>query len=217
MSDNVLKATDIHKTPFSGGTRFSIRLGTGAHHRADLAQLDWSLCRFVEDREGQLHRIIDVPRVPSSVEPPDCRFALTEASPVLAPDSVDAALTGLTSGIEIEGATYRAARRGLTTRWEFSPGLRRLRGRTTLASMTHSVSPALAGYFLRLNADLRFARVGCVDTEIALQVVVPSDDRHWREVAENALGSLFDVLARQAAWWSKPSELLDEFFNFCGR
>jgi hypothetical protein len=178
----------------------------------EVADLDWSLARPALNSWGQLVRVFEMPDWRQG----DAGNLLDQASEAFTRlDSADAApaselLVG--SGIEMDDGAYRSTPAGRAIRWEFSPGLGRLRGQLCAAS-AGSRSSRFAQYLLHLNWDLRFIRVGYAEAGIALQAVLPGHDRRWVELAESALTTLSDVLRPQFSWWHQPRWLVDDLFH----
>jgi hypothetical protein len=206
--------TELEARPFSGGVRFERPLARPL--AADvLTELDWSLSRPAIDPSGRLVELLDAPVTePNFMEPDLCAKKWFEPLPVLAPDATVAGIAELgSSGIELEGATYQPACDGFAPCWQYSPSLGRLRGHVVL---THAAQPRLAAfenYLLQLNSNIRFVRLGCRDDGIALQAVVPNDDRYWLAVVQDALIHVCELLRPQAAWWDQPRALVEDLFH----
>lgn len=208
--------TQLESRPFSGGVRFERPLEQPQAATADvLTQLDWSLSRPAIDSLGRLVEVVDVPVTEFNSMEPDSRAKnWFELLPVLAPDATVAGAAELgDSGIEMEGMTYQQPTvSGLTACWQHSPALGRLRGHVVLTRGTQPRLAAFENYLLQLNSNIRFVRLGCRDEGIALQAVVPSDDRRWLTVARDALLHVCELLRPQAAWWDQPA-LVEDLFH----
>ena len=51
---------------------------------------------------------------------------------------------------------------------------------------------------------------------MAMQVVVPSNDGCWRDVATKALQVVLGILAPQTTWWSRDVRLVAALFDEMG-
>jgi hypothetical protein len=208
----------IREERFSGGIRLLWPVESPRLESDELVRPDWSLARTALDHFGRLVRLIDLPPwlqvdASSAVE-----MALAETPPMVTCDAVAAGESDFEKlGIEVEGGNYRPANRGWATRWEFSPGLSRLRGSVLLAAGCEAGPPAFTEYLLRLNRDLRFARVGYLDRGIALQVVLAAGDRRWLNLAEDALRTIRELLRPQVGWWNQLRELVADLLREAGR
>ena len=206
--------TELEARPFSGGVRFERPLARPL--AADvLMRLDWSLSRPAIDPSGRLVEVIDVPVTePTSMAPALRDKKWFEPLPVLAPDATVAGAAELgSSGIEMEGTTYQPTGSGLAPCWQYSPALGRLRGHVVLTRAAQPPLAAFEQYLLRLNLNIRFVRLGCRNDGIALQAVVPSDDRYWLTGVQDALLHVCDLLRPQAAWWDQPRALVEDLFH----
>jgi hypothetical protein len=117
------------------------------------------------------------------------------------------------SGIEIEGTTCCPGGEGTTLSWQRSQQLRRLRGQARLAHADLLESAEFNDYLLRFNHSVRFARLGWQGDAIALQVVVPIDDRYWLAIAGETLVHVSRLLRPQVAWWDQPRALVEDLFQ----
>ncbi|MBM4089076.1 MAG: hypothetical protein FJ276_06545 [Planctomycetes bacterium] len=201
-----------HADHFSNGVRYWTCLDEGAHHPDELVTLDWSLGRPARDRAGRLCRVIDVPNSRTRVAEFDCEAALREPLPLVVSDACSPGAGFECDGIDVDGAMYESTK-WRAARWERSPSLNRLRGYIPLASI-RKPCPAFLEYVLRLNEDIRFARVGCLgDGTVALQAVLFHQDQAWLRSARNALKVLLEILGPQARWWIHTelvADLLDQ-------
>jgi hypothetical protein len=165
------------------------------------------------DHSSSLIRVVDLPAWRRGGSGNIGEKATAELPPVLPSDALPAHEAELEQlGIEIDGGTYCPAGRGGAPRWEFSPSLGRLCGSVLLVGVCQPGLPAFAEYLLRLNRDLRFARIGYLGRGIALQVVLCAGDRRWLALAQNALNALQELLRPQVAWWNQPRELVADLF-----
>ncbi len=199
----------------SGGDRQRWPLAHPRHAWEDLLRLDWSLARPALDRSGQLVRLLDVPAWQRRGAGSVAETAAVESPPVLAPDAVAADTADFEQlAIEVDGGSYRPTGRSRTPRWEFSPALGRLCGSVVLAPrIAEPGLPDFTEYLLRLNRDLRFARVGYFGRGISLRVVFPAEDRRWLDLGQDSLSVIYDLLRPQVAWWSQPRELVADLFR----
>ena len=143
------------------------------------------------------------------------RQSANEAFFCFPPDITSAPKGGIEDGIEIDNATYLpdSCR---PSRWEYSRQWNRLRGCVTLAPAPRRMSGRFLKYLHRLNNDIRFARIGLErGDQLAVQVVLPCD-AHWRDVAAKALDFVVRLVLPQLAWWTGPSELVDELLDTAG-
>ncbi len=203
------------KAASSGGDRRSWPLTRPRPEWDALIGLDWSWTRPALDPSGRLVRLLDLPAWQRCGADRVAETASAESPPVQAPDAV-AACTADFEGlaIEIDGGAYRPTDKGWSPRWEFSPSLGRLRGSVILVPRIAGPGlPDFTEYLLRLNRDLRFARVGYLDQGIALQVVFPAEDRRWLNLGQDALCVIVELLRPQAVWWSRPHELVTDLFH----
>jgi hypothetical protein len=193
---------------FRGGTRLWWPFQAEVLERSQLLQLDWSLSRPARDRGGRLVRLIDLPDWVAGAGPGRVAdVAIAESPPVLPQDvSPNAAWDGV--HIEVGEEVFVGVGKNDAARWEYSPRLGRYRGLLTLLRTIQPFPNAFEEYLLRLNASLRFARVGHHDDGIALCVVAISGDCRWSTLAQNALAGIAAILRRQVAWWAEPSEVL---------
>ena len=206
--------TQLESRRFSGGVRIERPLAQPLAATADvLLQLDWSLSRPAIDPSGRLVELIDVPVTELNSPQPDSRDKNWFGPlPVLATDATVAGAAELgDSGIEMEGMTYQPTGNGFAPCWQYSPALGRLRGHVVLTPGTQPRLAAFENYLLQLNSNIRFVRLGCRDDGIALQAVVPSDDRYWLTVVQDALLHVCELLRPQAAWWDQRALVGDLF------
>ena len=203
----------ISVTPFSGGFRLQRRLTPP--RRAEL-RLDWSWSQLAIDRAGRLVELVDVPAAPHAGTDPARRRANWFRTAAGAGSRHD---RGRGSPLARCGDRNRKGK-------PISPRAAdpRSAGSTVLRSAGYAgmsywhvrIEPPLESfekYLLRLNANLRFVRLGFRDDCIALQAVLPSDDPGWLNVAQDALIHVRDLLQKQVAWWGQPRVLVKELFH----
>ena len=214
MGSSLMTSNKVHliqSERSSGGTRLRVPLDVAAAG-VELARLGWSLWRPAGDRLGNLTRILDLPSPDLEDE---MRQTVNEALLCFPPEITPAPQRGIEGGIEIENATYLPDR-CRPSRWEYSRQWNRLRGCVTLAPAPPRMSPRFLSYLHRLNNEIRFARIGLQGgDQLAVQVVLPCDAQ-WRNVAAKALDFVVRLVLPQLAWWTGPSELVDELLDTAG-
>ncbi|MGA2068502.1 MAG: hypothetical protein ABSG86_26245 [Thermoguttaceae bacterium] len=209
-----LPLDEQHKVS-SGGDRLRWPLACPRQAWDDLVRLDWCLARPALDRSGRLMRLLDLPAWQRRGAGSVAETAAAESPPLPAPDAVAACTADFEQlAIEVDGGAYRPTAGNLAPRWEFSPALGRLCGSVVLAPrIAEPALPDFTEYLLRLNGDLRFARVGYLGRGIALQVVFAAEDRRWLDLGQDALSVIYELLRPQVAWWNQPRELVVDLFR----
>lgn len=209
MTRNRLHVIETERS--SSGTHLRVPL-IGAPTGVELARLDWSCWRPACDRLGNLTRILDIP---SPELEDEMKQTVNEPFFSFPPDIAPAPRRGIEDGIEIEKATYLPDP-CRPSRWEYSGQWNRLRGSVMLAPAPPQVSPRFLNYLHRLNNEIRFVRIGFEGgDQLAAQVVLPCD-AHWRDVTAKALDFVVRLVLPQLAWWTGPSELVDELLDTAG-
>lgn len=218
MNPEASGAVAFEQEAFSGGIRLWWPCACHSSTLDELAELDWSLARLALDPLGRLIRLVDVPAWQRAGAKDLGRMASAEVPPVMAHDAsaaYDAELE--TVGIEVDGGTYWPGGQNHAARWEFSPTLGRFCGSIMLARAFPRRLPAFTEYILRLNRDVRFARIGYQQGGIAMQVVFCRGDRRWLAFAQDVLMTLQELLRPEAAWWDQPRALVAALLHQASR